>query len=94
MYDSYRDTGITGGCSQRNTESVRYEHLETPLCTYLNKSTATVTTHLKRNKDTHTQLFTHRNRVVVRDLAEGHGKGGGERTGKTGGSIIHFQTSP
>lgn len=50
VYDSYRDTGITGGCSQGDTESIRYKRLETPVCTYLDKSTATVTTYLKRNK--------------------------------------------
>lgn len=52
VYDGYRDAGITGGCSQRDTESVRYKHLETSLCTDLDKSTATVTTNLEETKHT------------------------------------------
>lgn len=50
VYDSYGDTGITGGCSQRDTESIGYERLETSLCTDLDKGTATVTADLKKEK--------------------------------------------
>lgn len=53
VYDSDRDTGITCGRTQRNTESIRYKSLETPLCTDLDQSTATVTTDLKSVKHTH-----------------------------------------
>lgn len=53
VYDSYRDTGITGGCSQRDTESIRYKRLETLFCTDLDKSTAAVTTNLKKRQNTH-----------------------------------------
>lgn len=47
VYDCYRDAGIARGRSQRDTESIRYKRLETPLCTDVDKSTATVTADLK-----------------------------------------------
>lgn len=48
VYDSYGDRSIKGGGVQRDCESITHKHLEAPLCTDLNKTTAPITTHLKR----------------------------------------------
>lgn len=47
VYDGYRDASVTGACSQRNIQSIRNKCVETPLCTNLDESVATITSHLK-----------------------------------------------
>lgn len=60
VYDSYGDRSIKGGCVQRDYESITYKPLETPLCTDLNKTTAPITTNLKRYKtDIISEAFNH-----------------------------------
>ena len=50
MDDGDGDAGVTGGRSQRDTESVRYKRLETSLCTDLDQGTAAVRANLNRHK--------------------------------------------
>lgn len=63
VYDSYGYAGVTAGCSQGHTESVRDKRLETSLCTDLDKSTATVTANLWGGK--HTQTYDKNNNKTI-----------------------------
>lgn len=67
VYDSYGDTSIKTGRAQRDHESITYKHLEAPVCTDLNKTTAPITTNLKRYKtDIISEAFHHRPSINTR----------------------------